>query len=243
MQDRNLTDGEAVYRITDSPDSVFVVLQGYILVASGDRRQALGPGSAFSIVDDRDPLPGGAAHGVAMVRIYSGDEARAAAAAAPIPERPAEIAAVETVEAPDEQDSGDDEEDGDRDDDWAPIRFIVADAEIAEQIEYPELDIELFPFIVGRADGKSRKQSVDLALPDEAPYQLSRRHFMIEESALGFEIVDCGSYHGTIVNGAKLGGDQMAFRATLNPGENEIVAGTSSSPFRFILVLDDGSAA
>ena len=83
----------------------------------------------------------------------------------------------------------------------------------------------------------------DLMIPDEAPFQLPCRHFMIEEGEEGFEIVDCGSYHGTLVNGAKLGNDSVAFRVNLNPGENEIVAGTPSSPFRFIVVLEEDDAS
>ena len=126
--------------------------------------------------------------------------------------------------------------------DGALVRLIVTDPEIADLIEYPELDIELFPFVIGRGDGLSGKQSVDLAIPDEAPFQLSRRHFMIEDGEDGFEIIDCGSYHGTIVNGAKLGNDSIYFRAVLNPGENEIVAGTPASPFRFICVIEGDDA-
>ncbi len=48
---------------------------------------------------------------------------------------------------------------------------------------------------------------------------------------------DCGSYHGTIVNGGVVGGDDAVLTAQLRAGENEIVAGNTGSPFRFLLTI------
>jgi hypothetical protein len=274
MQDRYVTDGQAVYLAGDPPDSIFVVLQGHVIMtafrSAGARlAQAFGPGSVFGPGSmpgraDPDPLPRVTAHGITVVRIYSAEEARVSAAtgrdqtellmAAILQAGKAEArTAVPTAlaeprhngEARDQEAENDPAEDALGDEtlgDETLVRLVVTDPEIADLIEYPELDIELFPFVIGREDGKSRKQSVDLAIPNKAPFQLSRRHFMIEDGVDGFEVVDCGSYHGTLVNGAKLGNDSTAFRAVLNPGENEIVAGSSSSPFRFVIVLEGDAA-
>lgn len=260
MQDRNLTDGEAVFLESDPPDSVFVVLQGYIIIAANSTAgahhgQALGAGSVFGVIADWGHVT---AHGISVVRIYSAEEARFAAAArmnqvdllmAAILNAGGgriirNVAASTTAPLQDEEAEDDTAENLSKDspEEWAPVRLIVTEPEIIEHMEYPELDIELFPFVVGREDGKSVNQSVDLPIPDDAPFQLSRRHFMIEDGDEGFEIVDCGSYHGTIVNGAKLGNDGIHFRAPLNPGENQIIAGTPSSPFRFVIVIEGDDA-
>jgi hypothetical protein len=256
MHDRSLIDGQSVYLAIDPPGSIFVVLQGYVVMAGsggGPHGQALGPGSVFGLIADQDLAPNITAHGVTVVRIYSAEEARAAAAgrnqidlvmAAILPagEPASAISASATFPDPATAPRQDAVEAVEAVEEWAPVRLIITEPEIVERVEYPELDIELFPFVVGREDGKAAKQSVDLVISDEAPFQLSRRHFMIEDGDEGFEIVDCGSYHGTIVNGAKLGNDSIHFRAPLNPGENEIIAGTSSSPFRFIIVIEGDEA-
>jgi len=48
---------------------------------------------------------------------------------------------------------------------------------------------------------------------------------------------DRGSYVGTIVNSLRVGGDRHVGTVPLAVGENEVVAGSPSSPFRFRVVV------
>lgn len=247
MDDRILEDGDAVYQLGDSPDSIFAVIEGCILItaAGADGKpvgQVLGPGSIY---DFSLALGAGAkpprikALGTTKIRMYSRAEAQISATdgagefsglLARILETggteaaPAAAAVAPVVPAP-ETDVADAPAEGE-----SPV-------EIADSVEYAEYDLYAFPFIVGRVDGEGLHGNIDLSIPDSAPFQLSRRHFMIERKDDIFQVVDCNSYHGTIVNGDKLGGGSTSFRKTLPPGENEIVAGTEDSSFRFICLV------
>jgi hypothetical protein len=95
-------------------------------------------------------------------------------------------------------------------------------------------------FVVGRketVDDDGAARGVDLTLPDMRPYQLSRRHFAIERNLRGWCVRDCGSYHGTYVNGLLTGASEPSCTAPLRSGENEIVAGTPGSAFRFRVAI------
>ena len=52
-----------------------------------------------------------------------------------------------------------------------------------------------------------------------------------------FSISDCGSHHGTLVNGELLGAGEPVFRTALKPGKHEIIAGRQVSPFRFSFLI------
>jgi len=73
-------------------------------------------------------------------------------------------------------------------------------------------------FLVGRrpaaGEGLARWQP-DLQLDDAAPFRVSRNHFVIEKSDLGYLVRDLGSALGTIVNGAAIISAQMMFRCEL----------------------------
>ena len=101
------------------------------------------------------------------------------------------------------------------------------------------LAVRELPFAVGRqtqdGDGPS-EGAVDLALPDEPPYRLSRRHFALHAHPDGIMVEDLGSALGTEVNGLGLGNGGPA-RALLQRGENTLVAGAEHSPFGFRLVV------
>lgn len=167
------------------------------------------------------------------------EAAPAAAAVAPVVPAPETDVADAPAEGESPVEIVDDEiEEGeDYSDEPVLVRLIIDDPEIADSVEYAEYDLYAFPFIVGRVDGEGLHGNIDLSIPDSSPFQLSRRHFMLERKDDIFQVVDCNSYHGTIVNGDKLGGGSTSFRKTLPPGENEIVAGTEDSSFRFICVV------
>ena len=116
------------------------------------------------------------------------------------------------------------------------VRFAAVRPDIVRQIGKASITIDMFPFLIGRQSSRTSEAMgppVSLAISDNQPFQLSRRHFMIDQDEDGIIVRDCGSHNGTIVNGVLLGGSGSGFRTVLVPGENEIIAGTLISPFQF----------
>ena len=98
------------------------------------------------------------------------------------------------------------------------------------------LVVKRFPFRVGRRSTHSKSDPLgvnDISFPDEAPYNISKNHFEIGKSREGVIVYDRGSYLGTIVNGEVIGGHHRGAMIKLNDGENEVIAGSSRSPFKF----------
>ena len=96
------------------------------------------------------------------------------------------------------------------------------------------------PFRVGRLPVAGEAQPLevnDLQLSDTKPFHVSRNHFAIERGPDGVQVRDRGSYVGTIVNSVQIGGHQHVATVPLAVGENEIVAGSPRSPFRFRVVV------
>ena len=112
--------------------------------------------------------------------------------------------------------------------------------EIIQKVGADPIVIEYFPFLVGRETSKisdAMSPQVKLTVPDSEPFQVSRRHFTIEQDGDSIIVRDCSSHNGTIVNGFLLGGGSTSFRAVLTPGENDIIAGTFISNFRFTCLI------
>ena len=96
------------------------------------------------------------------------------------------------------------------------------------------------PFRVGRLPvaGEAQPMDVnDLQLADTQPFHVSRNHFAIERGPDGVQVRDRGSSVGTIVNGVQIGGHHHVGTVPLAVGENEVVAGSPRSPFRFRVVV------
>jgi cellulose biosynthesis protein BcsQ len=100
--------------------------------------------------------------------------------------------------------------------------------------------ISQFPYFMGRDDPNVLN---DLAIPDQRPWQLSRRHahFIRREGRIG--VVDLGSTQGTWVNGHRLGGP------TADPGPvffgprgGELILGTRHSPHVFDVAVSKTAA-
>ena len=105
----------------------------------------------------------------------------------------------------------------------------------ADPIEIPHL-----PFTVGRQSGGHATAAAitpDLAIPEQAPYRLSRAHFSLIARAGQVLVCDLNSTLGTIVNGRPLGRDFPGDSAPLHMGENTLVAGGKGSPFAFVVTL------
>src|SRR5581483_3797733 len=100
--------------------------------------------------------------------------------------------------------------------------------------------VEAFPFKIGRKTGKLFSDLMggnDLAIANEEPYQVSRHHCSVNKliGSDGYFVEDLGSTLGTWVNGLRVGGPEDERRASLTPGDNELVLGLEDSPFRFAL--------
>jgi hypothetical protein len=101
--------------------------------------------------------------------------------------------------------------------------------------------ITRFPFRIGRQSSGEHGGFVgrlDLALPDERPYSVSRGHCVIERKGDAIFIRDCGSRLGTIVNGTLLGAGAAELTARLQPGENQLILGSEESRQHYTLRLD-----
>jgi hypothetical protein len=101
--------------------------------------------------------------------------------------------------------------------------------------------IRKFPFRLGRRTGQMVADIIsfnDLFLADGLPFSVSRNHCSINQAHDGgYFIRDRGSTLGTIVNGLVIGGQIDAMEAPLDRPRNELILGSSHSPFRFEVVL------
>ncbi len=121
-----------------------------------------------------------------------------------------------------------------------PIRLVPDGKRIRNILGAEDLHVRRLPFSVGRTpegEGMTTYDDVALALHDTRPFNLSRRHFSIDEDGGGLVVRDHNSYHGTMVNGIMLGGEGRPSVAPLMRGVNELVAGKADSPFRFRIVV------
>ncbi len=106
------------------------------------------------------------------------------------------------------------------------------------QGEPAAIEVTKFPFRIGREEHRSVPSvfsTNDYVLKDEQPYQVSRNHCSIECEGDHLFVRDRGSMVGTIVNGISLGAGQNCLTADLTPGENTLVLGVDTSPFRFVI--------
>jgi hypothetical protein len=120
------------------------------------------------------------------------------------------------------------------------VLFGLTPAAAAAFVPARTLRLTHLPFRVGRlpAAGEAQPREInDLQLPDTQPFHVSRNHFAIERVPDGVQVRDRGSYLGTIVNRIQIGGHHHVGTVPLAVGENEIVAGSPRSPFRFRVVV------
>jgi CRP-like cAMP-binding protein len=100
--------------------------------------------------------------------------------------------------------------------------------------------IARLPFTVGRQPGEHETAAAitpDLAIPEPAPYRLSRAHFSLIAREGEVLVRDLNSTLGTIVNDRPIGRDFSVDSAPLHKGENTLIAGGKGSPFAFAVTL------
>lgn len=107
---------------------------------------------------------------------------------------------------------------------------------------FSSVSIQEFPFRIGRApngDRKTESAQNDLDLVDGEPFQVSRKHCLIEREGDCFYVRDSGSSLGTIVNGSPIGVKHASLSEMLKPGKNNITLGTVRSPFKFVIEISE----
>lgn len=248
MTERRFAAGEIIYRQGDPSDFAYVIKSGQVAVMTGTpgrpSRTVLEPGQIFGEIGIMTNQP---RHRTA--RAISEVEAMALSRADFLGRLNAELGVVQPLltklfehlletEAMIRPDVAAQQEA-----DAPPIpaiRLFPASPGLAKQLPSRGIGVERLPFRVGRKPEKGERPprgGQELAIRDSKPFSISRRHFMIEAARRGLIVRDEGSHLGTIVNGAKIGGPLSNNTAVLKRGENEIIAGPVSSPFRFRVVV------
>jgi hypothetical protein len=101
--------------------------------------------------------------------------------------------------------------------------------------------VDQFPYRIGRRTAPDDPFSAnELAIPDTAPWWISRNHCMISHVDDRCFLIDRGSRLGTLVDGKMVGGGQQAARLSLPPGDHEVRLGGALTPFRFGIVVSAG---
>ena len=255
MTGRQYSDGDFIYRAGDPADGVYRVRSAPVVLRRAGVTAILGPGDFFGETgfltgDDRD---GDAiADGAVTVDFLRRNEFLALLSLNPAWVAPAISRAFDLVDnalPPDEPAEPDVPVNGaDGPAPSAPeqarlttaILLIPDGKRVQAVVGIHEIRIDRLPFRIGRSatgEGKDTYFDIDLALDDKRPFNLSRRHFAIEELDGGLIVRDCGSYHGTTLNGMILGGKDRPQTAPLMTGESELVAGKPDSPFRFRIIV------
>jgi CRP/FNR family transcriptional regulator, cyclic AMP receptor protein len=129
------------------------------------------------------------------------------------------------------------------DEEAAPARLTIlaGSDEVRRILPRDGLDVRQFPFVVGRTVHRSEAAPscpIDLKVPDQAPFRMSRLHFWIALGAEGVQVRDRSSTLGTLVNGVGICQHFITDTARLDPGENTITAGGVNSPYVFRVVLE-----
>lgn len=265
MRELHFEPHELIYRTGDSADSAFIIKQGEVEIASlgpNARPERLGPGAVFGqvaiMLDQPRQRTARALSDVVVLAIPRADFLRAfnerydvvepflrrlfatlhdaeglAERGAPPPSQLSVEIATAIEPAPHGAPANGAEAS-------YSMRVMPASEELARQLGDRGVAVEGLPFRVGRQPTKGESPPVgilDLSLLDAKPFNLSRRHFVIEAGPASPFVRDVGSHLGTIVNGVKIGGSEPIRTAPLDRGENSVIAGREGSPFVFTVTV------
>lgn len=251
MDSFRLPAGEVVYREGDRAEAVFVIEQGRVEIsrlAGNDplRLAVLGAGEIFGetalLLERPRSTTATALDEVLLMRLtrarfleaFGADNPRVMPLLALLSRR-LEAAGSTLVETVERQPLPA------RADGLARLRLVGASQLTEKYIGEEGIEIAVLPFRVG---GKELNDQTPLVTADSLSLHgtreetLEARHFAVESIEGALFLRDLGSEHGTVVNGRHLSRFSEEPLAPLHVGVNEIVAGTSASPFRFRLVAE-----
>ncbi len=266
MTDRQYSDGEYIYKAGDAAEGVFRVRSGAIrLQRDGEDMQPGTPGpGAGRVFGDRGFLTGeprdtdAIAVGDVVVEFLRRNEFLAILTVQPNLLSPLFDPVFDLVRTasgattlpqsesghPDITGNGSSRHEASGEPVLTPldidIRLLADGRRLRSLLGTDEVAVRVLPFRIGRAasgEGKDTYGDVHLTIEDARPFNLSRRHFSIEHEDGALIVRDCGSYHGTTLNGQALGGEGRPISAPLMTGESELIAGRSDSPFRFRILV------
>jgi hypothetical protein len=255
MAERQFASGDVIYREGDRSDFAYIIKSGRVEILKsegGSLRQitVLSEGDIFGemgvVLDQRRSVTARALDHVEvraisrssflhavnqqpdmarpvlkmlLSRLHEEERASAQIMTLPLPEKPREAPPAAVLRA-------------------SKIRLLPASERLEKLMKAGGVDISDLPFRVGRMPIKGEPtptEENDLAFEDSKPFNLSRRHFAIEQSRRGLIVRDCGSHLGTVVNGVRIGATAGVNIAILQNGDNQIIAGSERSPYRFTL--------
>ncbi len=108
------------------------------------------------------------------------------------------------------------------------------------------LVLRQLPVVIGRrskASGAGVPGELFIALEDQRPYHLSRRHFLLRRSEGGIVFEDVGSRLGTRINGEKIGGHRgEKHEFLLAYGKNRVVLGGNDSRLIYSFIVEPHDA-
>ena len=249
-----LDEGAAIYHEGDPSDALYRVVSGAVRLSPARRRAGVDP----------TELASGAIFGQADLFSAASRPDSAAAITETIVDVIERADVLALLEHPDKTTRGlfagvfeqaerprrhppENDDDEPADDDIQRVRLLLkpASESLAASIGREPIEITRLPFVVGRSsrdEGEDEDEAspdpIDLVLADDRPYQVSRRHFVIDTDDGELVVRDAGSYHGTTVNRQRIGGDRASSVMALRFGENSIVAGATGSTYRFTLLIE-----
>lgn len=115
----------------------------------------------------------------------------------------------------------------------AEVVLHASGPRVRDAMQVESVRLASLPFRIGRSKGPGTLDLKELRLPDDEPFQVSRDHCSLEQKGGEVLVLDRGSAMGTLVNGERIGGRRRPGAATLRTGDNELVIGRHSSPWRF----------
>ena len=116
------------------------------------------------------------------------------------------------------------------------VRVIPLTSETRKSLPDDGIVLAGFPFRVGCKPASEEAGLLacnELELEDDTGEMISINHFLIDIGNGGVIVRDRGSRRGTTVNRATIGGGAPRDVAPLDTGDNEVIAGTADSPYRF----------
>lgn len=119
-----------------------------------------------------------------------------------------------------------------------PLTIFPADPSAGLYPDGWKLVATRFPFRIGRGNDDGYPFSpMDLPLPDQRPFIVSRSHCRIECKVGAYFVRDVGSLTGTIVNGTTIGTEHPSLTAPLKPGENTLTIGPPASRHQYRILV------